>query len=187
MRCPLSVFLWTFIDFPFPWAERFAWRPFTPHEQLAWFTFWRNVGDRMGIKDIPITKAEYDAFVERYEREQFVPNEYSRRVAAATVAVMQGWMPSALRGLVQPAARALIGDRLREVVDYAPAPELLRTGLKGLLKLRGKITGYVPLTAYPSELAKRITRTYGPLPERIDHLGRPASRTTLASPSQEPR
>ena len=52
----------TFIYEPIRWNARFGWRQMCETERLAYFHFWRQVGERMGIKDIP---ADYAAF-ERY-------------------------------------------------------------------------------------------------------------------------
>ena len=49
----------TFIYEPIRWNARFGWRPMYDNERLAFFHFWRAVGDRMGITDIP---ADYDVF-----------------------------------------------------------------------------------------------------------------------------
>src|SRR5262249_47926147 len=43
----------TFIYEPIRWIARFGWRYQSRQEQLAMFYFWREVGRRMNIKDIP--------------------------------------------------------------------------------------------------------------------------------------
>lgn len=86
--------LWTFIEFPIRWSRAYAHRAMTPHEELAWFHFWAGVGERMGLLGIPATKEAFDRFVRDYETMHFVPNEASRRVAASTVHILEGWFPS---------------------------------------------------------------------------------------------
>jgi hypothetical protein len=163
--------LWTFMDFPVRWAQDFSWRAFSEHEQRAWFAFWRGVGERMGITGIPSSKAELDTWVERYEQAHMLPNEPSRRVADATVNVMRAWLPPPLRFAVQPCAAALIAPRLRRAFAYPQPSELLRRCLRAILKVRGRITRYVPLSRYPSLMASLTTRSYGPRDEKIEALG----------------
>lgn len=162
--------LWTFIAFPIAWCRDYAWRPFSAHEERAWFNFWHGVGERMNIKDIPHTRAALDAFVDSYERVQLVPNEPSRRVAEATVAIMQAWLPSALQGVVQPAAAVLLSERARKAFGYDEPSEAMRTLVKTSLRAHGAVNRIVPLATYPSLLGSVPTRTYGanmPDPEVI--------------------
>jgi hypothetical protein len=43
----------TFVFEPIRWNRRFGWRPMCEQERLGLFYFWREVGRRMGIKDLP--------------------------------------------------------------------------------------------------------------------------------------
>jgi hypothetical protein len=43
----------TFIYEPIRWNERFGWRLMCETERLAYFNFWREVGRRMNIKELP--------------------------------------------------------------------------------------------------------------------------------------
>src|SRR5215471_2675031 len=55
----------TFVFEPIRWNARFGWRLMCKQERLGMFYFWREVGLRMNLKDIP---AEYGAF-EQFNRE----------------------------------------------------------------------------------------------------------------------
>jgi hypothetical protein len=153
--------LWTFIAFPIAWCKDYAWRAFTPHEEHAWFTFWRGVGERMNIRDIPSTRDDFAAFVERYELAQLVPSEASRRVADATVAIMQAWLPAALKGVVQPAAAVLLSERARKAFGYDEPSEAMRMLVKTALRAHAAVNGNLPLTTYPGLLGSVPSRTYG--------------------------
>ncbi|HEX7638107.1 MAG TPA: oxygenase MpaB family protein, partial [Burkholderiaceae bacterium] len=54
--------LWTLVDFPLRWTDAHGWRAFTAHERAAWFHFWRGVGERMGLRELPPTPEAFDAF-----------------------------------------------------------------------------------------------------------------------------
>ncbi len=161
--------LWTFIDFPIRWMDEFGWRAFTPHEQQAWFHYWVGVGRRMGLSDIPATREAFDAFVEAYEQREMVPNEASARVARATVAVMEGWLPRPLRPLVQPVATCLVRPRLRVAAGFAEPPGWLRASVRGALKLRAGVKRFVSVERYPALLAHKYLRSY---PQGRPEIGR---------------
>ena len=57
----------TFIFEPIRWNARFGWRPMCETERLAMFHFWRAVGERMNIKDIPADYAAFERFNIDYE------------------------------------------------------------------------------------------------------------------------
>ncbi len=152
--------LWTFIDFPIRWMDEFGWRRFTEHEQQAWFHYWVGIGRRMGLTDIPSTRQAFDAFVEAYEQREMVPNEASARVARATVAVMQGWLPRPLRGLVLPVATCLVRPRLRVAAGFAEPPRWLRSAVRGALILRARVKRLVSVERYPTLLAGKFLRSY---------------------------
>ena len=155
--------LWTFIDFPIRWCQDYAWRPFTALERLGWFTFWQQVGERMGLTAIPSTYTDFETWVQRYATQEMVPNEPSRRVAAATVAILAGWLPAALRGAVQPAVNTLIPAELRRALQYQPPSWALTRFIRTTLKVRGRLERHVPLQRYPSLIERGSgSRTYGP-------------------------
>jgi len=67
----LLYVLSTFVFEPIRWNARWGWRPMTPHEREGWFWFWRGVGERMGIRDLPSDLASFERFSASYERERF--------------------------------------------------------------------------------------------------------------------
>src|SRR5437588_3893226 len=52
----------TFVFEPIRWNARFGWRPMCVQERLAQFYFWREVGRRMNIKDLPATYEEFERY-----------------------------------------------------------------------------------------------------------------------------
>lgn len=102
--------LWTFIEFPLRWSQVYARRPMTAHEREAGFNFWVEIGRRMGLSDIPPTKAAFDAFIEGYKQRHFKPCAASAQVAQDTLRVGQAWLPWPLKGLVAPVVYSLFDD-----------------------------------------------------------------------------
>ena len=87
---------------PIRWNERFGWRRFCAVERLGYFHFWREVGRRMNIRDIP---ADYDTFERlnrEYERRHYRFTDASQRVGAATRELFVRWFPAVLAPVVRP-------------------------------------------------------------------------------------
>jgi hypothetical protein len=83
----------TMILEPIRWNARFGWRPLLEVERLATFHFWRAVGRRMGIRDIPETYDELERFNLEFERQRFAYTEAGHRVAVATRDMFLDWFP----------------------------------------------------------------------------------------------
>ena len=104
----------TFIFEPIRWNERFGWRLLCEQERLGYFYFWREVGRRMNIRDIPVGYDDFERFNEDYEREHYRYTEANRRVGAATRELFASWFPRFLAPVVRSAIYALLDDRLIE-------------------------------------------------------------------------
>lgn len=164
--------LWTFIEFPIRWTRAYGHRPMTGHEQLAWFSFWRGLGERMGMTDLPSTKGEFDRFVERYKAEHFVPSEASARVAAATVSILEAWVPAPMRSPIAPVVYSFFDDDpafLAAVGAKAPPPAL-RPAIEAVLRGIGRARRQLAIGDYPSHADSNLNRTYGKEPYAIGEL-----------------
>jgi hypothetical protein len=149
--------LGTFIFTPIDWHARWGWRKPTAHENRANFYFWREVGKRMNIKDMPTTFEAYEAFFRAYERENFRYTPESRRVADATIAVFLSWYPRFLRPLIRQGIYAMMDDPLREAFGYPKAHPLVRAGV--WLGLKGMAT-YLRYLAFPRKQPFLLTEQY---------------------------
>src|SRR5206468_10356209 len=83
----------SFVFEPIRWNARFGWRPLIETEKLASFEYWREVGRRMAIKEIPAGYDELEAYNEEYERREFRPPPETRRVGEATRDMFLAWFP----------------------------------------------------------------------------------------------
>src|SRR5262245_11555229 len=82
----------TFILEPIRWIDRFGWRRMVEQERQGLYYFWREVGRRMNIQDIPPSLAEYEQFNVEYEQTRFRYSDASRRTAAATRDLFLSWL-----------------------------------------------------------------------------------------------
>lgn len=164
--------LWTFIEFPIRWTTNYGPRPMTPHEQQAWFHFWAGLGERMHIPGIPDSKAAFDHWVADYKRRTFTPNDDSAQVAAATIAIFEGWLPPPLRGKASPVIYSLFDDDLPflNAVKAPVPPRYLRPLLEKALRAYARLRRQVVTGPYPVLPDSPRNRTYGNRPYRIEDL-----------------
>lgn len=154
--------LWTFIEFPLRWSQVYARRPMTAHEREAGFNFWVEIGRRMGLSDIPPTKAAFDAFIEGYKQRHFKPCAASAQVAQDTLRVGQAWLPWPLKGLVAPVVYSLFDDDalFLAAVGARKPPRWFAALVRGGLRAHGWLRRGTRLGAYPLRLADTPNRTY---------------------------
>lgn len=164
----------TFIFVPIRWNERFGWRRMTGAERIAWFHFWREVGRRMNIRDIP---AEYDAFEKfstDYEATHYRFTESSRRVGIATCEMFQSWFPRFLSPLVERGIHAFMDERLIEAFGFPRPSPALRSIVEWTLRLRGFVLRFCPRRRRPV-LRTEMTRQTYPDSYQIEKLGPPGT------------
>jgi mpaB/rubber oxygenase-like protein len=160
----------TFVFEPIRWNARFGWRTMCAKERLALFHFWREVGRRMNIKDIPEQYEEFERFNVAYERAHFRFQECNHRVGAATLEMFASWFPSPLRRLVRQAMYALMDDAIIEGFGFPrPSPRMRRLVEAGL-KLRALALRILPARRKPHLRTAGRHRTY-PKGYRIEELG----------------
>ncbi|HEV7625176.1 MAG TPA: oxygenase MpaB family protein, partial [Streptomyces sp.] len=140
MRYVLS----TFVVMPARWLHSYGWRSLTPHEKRASVAYYRLLGERMGVKEIPADYEEFEKFLDDYEAEKFGWDEAARSVSDATLALMVSWYPRALAPVTRRAAKALMDDPLLRAFRYEPPPAALRVLVRGALKARGRVLRLFP-------------------------------------------
>jgi hypothetical protein len=139
----------TFVFEPSRWIDQFGWRPMTQREKLALFHFWRAVGKRMGIRDIPESYDDFEHFNCQFERTRFRFDEANRHIGNATMELFASWFPWPLRPLVRRVIHAMLDERTREAFGLpAPSP-WLRALAKSGLRLRALFLRLLPVRARP--------------------------------------
>lgn len=160
----------TFVFEPIRWNARFGWRPLVEQERLATFHLWREVGRRMGIKEIPADYDELERFNVDYEREHFRFTEPGRQVGDATVAMFLAWFPWVPRRLGAPAMHALLDDAVLAAFGFPRPPAALRVSLERALRLRARAVRLLPPRRRP-RLRTRMRRRSYPAGWRVEELG----------------
>jgi hypothetical protein len=160
----------TFVYEPIRWNQRYGWRPMCEQERLGFFCFWREVGRRMNIKELP---ADYDAF-ERfnrdYERRHYRFTAENGRVGTATREMFVRWFPRLGAPMVRAAIHALLDDALIEAFGFPRPSRLLRWLVPAALRLRGQVAGRLPARKQP-RLRTEMRRQLYPDGYVIEQLG----------------
>ena len=165
----------TFIFEPIRWNQRFGWRLMCGQERLAYFYFWREVGGRMNIRDIPADYRDFERFNKDYERQHYRFTEANRRVGAATRELFVSWFPRFLSPMVRSTIHALLSDRLIEAFGFPPPSRLMRWLVPGALRLRATGAGFLPPRRNPRLRTETKHPTY-PDGYVIEQLGPPGTR-----------
>ena len=150
----------TFIFEPILWVERYGWRKLLKKEKQANYHFWREVGRRMAIKEIPETIEEFAQFQRDYEDEHYRYHPANRAVADATIAVLQAWYPRITYTSTRWAVYALLNDALRRAFRFPRAPAPLVWLVHLSLLLGGKSMRFLPPRRRPYLLTQQKHRSY---------------------------
>jgi len=161
----------TFVFYPIDWIRQYGWRQLSASEELALFYFFREVGRRMNLQDLPSNLADMRSFTAVYEDKYFRYTESNRKIADATVRIVQGWFPRLLHPLVQPTFAALINDKLRIAFGYKQPSSWFTVMTTGALWLRKWPLRWITFENYPSTVDKAIYRSYPEGPPDIESVG----------------
>lgn len=115
---------------PVKFVKKYEWRELSELERCAIGTFWKSVGDALGIsyEDLPSGKTgfkdgiqwleEIDAWSEVYEQKYMVPDQKNRDTADQTTDVLLYMLPKALHPLGLQFVSFMMDDRLRKAMLY---------------------------------------------------------------------
>jgi len=134
----------TFIYEPVRWIDSFGWRRTSRNERLGYYHFWREVGTRMGITDIPGSYEAFDEWARAYERAQFRFTETNRKIGAATRDLFASWFPRAFTPVVRYGIYAMLDDAMIGSFGFPKPLPGTRSLLAGALRLRGRMVRWLP-------------------------------------------
>ncbi|HEX6442357.1 MAG TPA: oxygenase MpaB family protein [Stellaceae bacterium] len=160
----------TFVYEPIRWNARFGWRPMCEAERLAMFHFWREIGHRMGICDIPADYAEFERYNTEYERQHYRYTEANQRVGGATVELFASWFPRLSRPLVRRAIYALLEDAVIDGFGFPRPSPAMRRLVETALRLRARFVRWLPARRRPRLRTEMRHRSY-PRGYAIEELG----------------
>ena len=148
----------TFVFEPVRWTSRFGWRVMTEKERVALFHFWRAVGARMHIKDIPASYEAFERYNIEYEASNFRFTETNHRVGVAVRDMFKSWFPRWTQGLVEKGIYAFMDDSLLRAFGFPKPSPFLRRLVELSLKSRAWAVRISPRRKRPvlrTEMSKR--------------------------------
>jgi mpaB/rubber oxygenase-like protein len=162
----------TFIYEPVRWIDRFGWRPTCRNERLGYYAFWREIGRRMGITNIPESYEAFEAWSRAYEGAQFRFADTNHRVGTYTRDLFVAWFPRMFTPVVRYSIYAMLDDTMIAAFGFPKPLPLTRALLRAALTLRGRAVRWLPPRRVPHFFTDSPTRTY-PRGYRIAELGPP--------------
>ena len=160
----------TFVFEPIRWNGRFGWRPLVEQERQAAFHFWRAVGKRMAIAEIPERYEELERYNEQYERTRFRYADSNARVAAASRDMFLAWFPGVPKRFGTLAIAAVMDERLRDAIGFPRPPRALAETVAAGLRARAAAVRVLPPRRGPKLRTGLRRRTY-PGGWRLAELG----------------
>jgi hypothetical protein len=162
----------TFIFEPVRWIDAFGWRPTCRNERLAYYCFWREIGRRMGITNIPGSYDAFEAWSREYERQQFRFAETNQRVGSSTRDLFVAWFPRLFTPLVRYSIYAMLDESMIAAFGFPKPLPFTRPLLRAGLKLRGRAVRLLPPRRTAHFFTDNRNRTY-PKGYSIPELGPP--------------
>jgi hypothetical protein len=160
----------TFVYEPIRWCDRYGWRPFCDQEKQACYYFWRTVGERMGIQDIPPSYEAFEAFNQEFETQHFRFAETNQRVANATRQMLLSWFPKRLHPVIHVAIPGLLDATMLDTLGWSPAPDGLQRLMTMGLKLRSRWLRQLPPRQQANFFVDHSIRSY-PTGYTVDDIG----------------
>ncbi|KAJ5806731.1 hypothetical protein N7474_010323 [Penicillium riverlandense] len=143
---------------PIRFVERYEWRKMTDLEQCAVGTYWKSLGDALGISYdvLPSGKTgfhdgihwldEVSAWSLQYEKLHMKPHPRNKEIADKTIDVLVYNLPGFMKPLGVYVVSFLMDDRLRKAMMIDPAPPAFSAMLSSLISMR---RGYLRYLALP--------------------------------------
>lgn len=155
----------TFVYVPIDWLDRFGWRRLHEHERLAAFHYYRAVGARMGIRDVPDDFEAFWDFMREYERATFRFAQTNQRVGTYTLDLFASWYPAPLRRLARLGVLALLPAEPRAAFGFPAAPRWTSALVNGGLRTRAAVVRLLPPRTASKLTNAPHNRTYPGYPE----------------------
>ncbi|CAF0802559.1 unnamed protein product [Adineta ricciae] len=115
-----------FVLEPCRWAVKYDWRPLAPVEGEARVFFWRELGARMGIENIPLTLKDLETWSVNYEIQHMTYSKDNQICGEATIELLLSIYPNCMRKLVRKVFISLVDERLRLAMGFEQPPHWIK-------------------------------------------------------------
>lgn len=159
--------LCVFIVEPVRWISKYGYRCVHPIEKESSYIIWKDIGIKMGIRDIPESFENAAQYMDQYEEKFMVYHPNNVILAKSTLSFFLSIVPSFFRPLGERIVHALCNERLRLALEYPTPPCWLVWVTNGSLYAASYFNR---LLALPRRKALLRTPDY---PETFDNEGKP--------------
>lgn len=153
----------TFVFEPLEWIDSVGWRRLHPNERLAAFHFYRGVGQRMKISDIPEDIGEFRRWRDDYEARHMRYDHNNHLIGTYTLELMCSWYPEPVRPLVRKVVLSLVDDEMTRAFGFPWQPPARREAARAALRARSALVRWLPVRR--QEYGGGPNRTYPGYPE----------------------
>ena len=155
----LSLFVFEPVDY----IREYEWRSLTELEVQARYIFWREIGARMGIENVPKTHEDFYAWKEQYADKAMVYAPTNEQTGDVTLEILLRPMPGILKPFGKQASVTLLDERVRKAFGWPRAPWYLYLLIPALIKTRAAFVRYLmyPRTTVPKFLTTREVEVTG--------------------------
>jgi hypothetical protein len=151
------------------WINTYEWRELTYLEQVALFVYWKEIGYRMGIKEIPPTLEKLVEWSEEYEKTAMVYSDNNRICADAAVGFFLMSVSPPIRGFFRKVIMALLEEQTRDALGYS-APS---TAISNLVHCFFRLRAFM------------VRHLFLPRLQPVDPLAKPDKKTGRLHPVQQ--
>jgi hypothetical protein len=119
--------------------DRYGWRPVTEAERQAVVDWHRELGIRMGVRDLPGSAAGFEALARAYEQDNLRDSAAGQQLRAAVFAVAVRDLPEWLRPLGPRMVAVLMEASVRAALNLPSPGAVVRGCMQGLLRARAVV------------------------------------------------
>ena len=169
---PMEEYRYTlslFVLEPLRWNDRFGWRALSMVERRAGLVFWREVGRRMGIADVPDDLGALEAESRAFEARQVGFDPANRRLFDAVLAlqVRRARLPAAVLPGARAAVAALLDEPMRAAFALDRPSAALERSVTGALRLGASLARRRPARRTPVGVPRLASHPGGIAWERV--------------------
>ncbi|SCF29288.1 hypothetical protein GA0074696_4152 [Micromonospora purpureochromogenes] len=124
---------------PTRWLQQYGWRQPCCHERQATYLFYRELGRRMGISDIPGSYEEFETWFDAHDATHLQPNGDAAAIERATRMLMLTRIPKPFAPLGNALVSAMYDAPLRHAMRVDAPTWPVRAGLHAALKMRSRL------------------------------------------------
>ena len=145
---------------PMRWLRRYGWRAPAEQERAAAARYYREVGLRMGVRDIPDGYRAFEEWFDAYEAAHLRHTPQAERIERVTRELLRGRIPKPLRGAADALVAALYDPPLRRAYAVPDPPAWARVGLHLALRARARLLRLAAPRTSPLFADGIVTKSY---------------------------